>query len=326
MTIKQTLNWATEKLKNRKISSAYLDAEVLLCYTINVSKVSKEWIYTHPAYRLPSTVYSHYKNLIERRARYEPVAYITGKKEFYDLLFYVTKDVLIPRPETEILVEQVIKNTNHWSLVTKPLTIVDVGTGSGCIAVTLALYLQLQYSKHLKKINVPKKCDRLKLVQRNYLFSRIYAIDISPKALHIAKINAKKHNVQNKITFLQGDLLKPLSAKYYLPAGKAGVLCANIIVANLPYISDKEMKKLPNDIKKYEPRISLKGGKEGLEFYEKLLSQARKHLNKNGKIFLEISPKQTNLIKKIAKKYFPKYKIEIIKDYSGLDRVVSIAP
>ncbi len=306
MTIKEANRWAVEKLKNKKISSAYLDAEVLLCYILNITNVTpkktrqapvtnmtKEWVYVNPAYRLPSTVYNKYKKLIERRIKKEPVAYITGKKEFYGMDFYITKDVLIPRPETELLIEEV---GCHMSHVTSPLTIIDVGTGSGCIAITLA-----------KKIAISNK----QLV--------IFATDISKKALNVAQINAKKHKVLNKITFIQGDLLKPLITNHQS-------LVPNIIVANLPYISDEEMEKLPNDIKKFEPKITLCGGKEGLDFYKKLLFQSRKILNRNGKIFLEISHNQTKLIKKTAKKNFPKCKIEVKKDYTGLDRVVSISP
>lgn len=304
MTIKQANKWATQKLKNRKIPSAFLDAEVLLCYVIKnvskvsqVSEVSKEWVYTHPAYRLPSTVYSKYKKLIERRSKHEPIAYITGGKEFYGLEFYVNNNVLIPRPETELLVEEVIKAIRDMRYEIR-FNIVDVGTGSGCIATSLA-----------------KEVAKLKMKKLKF---KIIGTDISKKALEIAKLNAEKHNVQDKITFLQGDILEPLRAKSY-------TLSANIIVANLPYISDGEMEKLPEDIKKHEPKIALFGGKEGLDFYEKLLSQVKNHLNKNGKIFLEISPGQAKTAKKIAKKYFPQGKIKIKKDYSRLDRVVSIS-
>ncbi len=301
MTIKQALSWANQKLKSKNIPSAHLDAEVLLCYLLNVTKVTevtnvtKEWIYANSAYRLPSTAYRKYKKIIEKRARYEPVAYITSKKEFYGLDFYVNNSLLIPRPETELLVEEVLKAIRDMRYEIR-FNIVDVGTGSGCIAISLA-----------KKLAISNKQ------------LTIYATDISKKALEVAKLNAKKHNVQNRITFLQGDLLIPVTSD------KIQETRIDIIVANLPYVKDQEMEKLPNGIKKYEPKTALYGGKEGLDYYKKLLYQIRKYLNKKVKIFLEISPYQTDLVKIIAKKYFPQGKIEIKKDYSRLDRIVLIS-
>ncbi len=194
MTSKQALIWAQKKLKASKTAS--LDAEVLLAFVL---KKSKEFLYTHPEKTLTSQQAQRLKFLINRRAKGEPVAYLTNHKEFYGLDFYVDKRVLIPRPETELLVEEVIKFVNK-----KKTTIADIGTGSGCIAITLKKYL-------------PQ--------------ATIYATDISKPALAVAKKNAKKHQV--KIKFLPGDLLKPLVRKRNVDVSLAEI---DIVVANLPYL------------------------------------------------------------------------------------------
>ncbi len=171
----------------------------------------------------------------------------------------------------------------------------DIGTGSGCIAISLAKQLeQLQHLKHFT----------------------IYATDISKDALKIAKINAKNHNIKNKITFIYGNLLEPLKS---LPQNSR----LNIIVANLPYINRKEIKNLQKDIKKFEPKIAYDGKTNGLFYYEKLLSLGKNYLNKNGKIFLEIDSNQKEKIKNLVKKnFYPK--VEIFKEYAGTTAVAKL--
>ncbi len=191
MTIKQALILATNKL-NKPSPSPSLDAEVLLCFVL---KKSKEFLHTHPESKLTAAQLKKFSDYIKRRAKNEPIAYIIKTKEFYGLDFYVDKRVLIPRPETELLVDTILSLQTPYS---DKCIIADIGTGSGCIAVTLAKQL-------------PK--------------AEIMATDISKKTLLVAKKNAKKHKV--KIKFYHGDLIAPLKNKKI-----------NIIAANLPYLDN----------------------------------------------------------------------------------------
>jgi len=269
MTIKQSLDRAGKKITP-------LEAEVLLAH---LKKVDRAWLYRNQNFRLLNTDYSQYHKLVKCRLSGKPLPYITNHKEFFGLDFYVDENVFIPRPETEILVEEVLGEVR--SKKAEALKIVDVGTGSGCIAVALATNL---------KFKIPNL--------------KIYATEVSKKALKIAKINAQKHKVLDKITFLLGDLLKPLPEKI------------DIIVANLPYVKTGYLKNL-----NFEPKIALDGGKDGFYFYKKLLLQGSQYLRENGKIFLEISPEQKEKIKDLTLKLYPLAKIQFKKDLANLDRV-----
>lgn len=217
--------------------------------------------------------------MIQQRLKNEPVAYLINNKEFYGLNFYVDKNVLIPRPETEVLVDEIFKHiriANHESRI----TICDIGTGSGCIAITLKKYL-------------PK--------------AKVYASDISKKALAVAKKNARKLKV--KILNKQGDLLKPLKK-----------IKINIIAANLPYLTPRQMKE---ESIQAEPKLALSGGKDGLDLYKELLNQVKEYAQKP-LIFLEIDPRQAMKIRRLIKKKLPQAVIEIKKDLSGRNRIAII--
>lgn len=338
MTIKQALNWAIKKLKKSKIypvkwsrsefnrvNSAVLDAEVLLSFAI---KKSKEWILTHPEANLKT---QEYKKLIERRCKHEPVAYITKTREFFGLNFFVDKNVLIPRPETEMMVEKVLEIIKESKRKIYPVkcrkaaipfaelfnrvNLIDIGTGSGCIPISII------------------KTFSTTLHGRSKLWTpelENFAVDYSAKALEVARKNAAKHKV--KIKFLKGDLLSPLKK---LPAGEI------IITANLPYLSELQYKKLPPEIKKYEPKSALIAGKDGLKYYRELLlslsssglsggSKKIKGLDSPNKswnditLLLEIDPAQTKKIKKIISKILPDAKTAIQKDLAKRDRLVII--
>ncbi|MFC1613383.1 peptide chain release factor N(5)-glutamine methyltransferase [Patescibacteria group bacterium] len=291
MTILKQLNKAVNQLKTIS-SSPNLDAEILLSYAINKPK---EYLYAHPEKELTELQTKKIQKYIKRRKNYEPVAYITEKKEFYGLTFKVNKNTLIPRPETELMVEEVINivKASETSERNKIL-IIDVGTGSGCIAISLA--------KNLKRI-----CGQ------------IFAIDISKKALNIAKYNAAKNKISaNKIKFLHGDLLKPI--KTVLKKS------SNIIItANLPYLSDNIYKNTSPEIRKYESPQALIAGKDGLKYYKKLFPQIKKFLPKQElSILCEIDPSQTKAITALARKHFTSPEIEIKKDLAGLNRLVII--
>lgn len=238
---------------------SYLDADILLSHVL---KKPKEFIYAHPECELTKKQRKKYLKLTARRKKLEPIAYIIREKEFFGLPFYVDKNVLIPRPDTEILVEKIIKQTKNEKPARQALpgmaggrkTICDIGTGSGCIAITLKKYLP--------------QC-------------KIIATDISQKALKIAKKNAKKNHT--KIIFYCSDLFNNIPKKYL---GKI-----DVIAANLPYLPKNvaEKKSL-----KYEPNIALQDKK----YLPKFLEQAKKYLSPNGKIFLETSRKNVGIIKK----------------------------
>lgn len=279
MIIQQALLSAIKKLQKTKDASPHLDAEVLLAFVL---KKPKEYLMTNPAKKITSSQQKKFSALIVRRQRNIPIPYLTGSKEFYGLNFKINSEVLVPRPETELLVEEAIKIIRQKSPENR-IDVIEVGTGSGCIAITLAKYLPS---------------------------AKISASDISEKALKTAIKNARLHKVFNKIKFLQGDLLRPIMLK------KKNV---DIIIANLPYLTNKEISGV-----RHEPKVALYGGKMGVELIERLLIQSTEVLNPNGIILLEISPTQSKLIDFIIEQQLPGKKVTFFKDLSGRDRVVKI--
>jgi len=286
-----------------------LDLEILISHTIGKPK---EFILTHPEFELDELKIKNLKFKIARRAKGEPVAYITGCKEFYGLDFKVNKNVLIPRPETEQIVELVISNlpacpVDRQSVIwkNKKIVIIDIGTGSGNIIISIA--------KWLKKSKLPIT---------NY---QLLASDISSKSLRVAKQNAKKHKVENKIKFLQGDLLKPFVKNkiFKIQNSKFKIL----ITANLPYLSRKIYDSTPADVKKYEPKFALYSPKNGLEHYEKLFKQIKIIIPcymLHATCYMEISPEQKNKLAKLIKNYFPQSKTVFHKDLAEKWRVCEI--
>ncbi|MFA5134488.1 MAG: peptide chain release factor N(5)-glutamine methyltransferase [Patescibacteria group bacterium] len=289
MTIQGALLGAIKKLSGTHSTSAHLDAEVLLSFIL---KKPRGYLLAHPGRTVSAAHYRHFSKLIGQRRRGMPVAYLTGSKEFYKLDFVVTKDTLIPRPETELLVEQAIqavRERRRQHPEQKKVAVADIGTGSGCIAVTLAKYLP----------NV-----------------HMYAIDSSPKALVVAKKNARLHHVAKTVSFLQGNLLKPLCTK---KKGVKRLPVPGVIVANLPYLTTDELHGVP-----FEPRQALYGGKLGLELIERLLMQSAEAMPVDTMIVLEIAPTQAKAIDYMAGQYLPLKKVSFIKDLAGRDRVAVI--
>ncbi|MDD5341019.1 MAG: peptide chain release factor N(5)-glutamine methyltransferase [Patescibacteria group bacterium] len=282
MTIKQIFSKYFPKLKSKSLSPL-LDIEILLSRTLNKPK---EYLYEYPEKKLSTKQLSLFKKLFSRRSKGEPIAYILGSKEFYDLNFKVNKNVLIPRPETEILVDEVINFVKAPSSKLQAPSIVDIGTGSGCIIISLA--------QNIKKAN-------------------FYATEISSKALLLAKQNAKLNQVN--IKFFKGNLLQPFSSELRARSSEP------IITANLPYLTSRELK---NSILKYEPRVALDGGQDGLKYFYELFDQIDKFKIKPRAIFLEIGWNQATKIKQMAKKVLPNYRFEIKKDLCGFDRAVVI--
>src|SRR5439155_10710371 len=222
--------------------------------------------------------------LFARRAAREPLQYLLGSQEFCGLDFLVDRSVLIPRPETELLVEQVIQH----NLRTRPLIIADIGTGSGCIAVALARALPTAV---------------------------FYATDRSLAALRIAEHNATRHGVKDRVRFLVGDLLEPLRA-HRLEGEVAAV------VSNPPYIADRELLELQPEVRMFEPRVALAGGGDGLEFHRRLLSDAGEFLAPGGLLVFEVGQGQAGPLSEIAVAQGGYAQAGLVRDAAGLDRVV----
>ena len=237
---------ATDILKGRGFRSARLDAELLLVHALGLS--DRVALYTDFDRPLTDEEVESYRQLIIRRAKGEPVAYITGRKEFFGYDFYVKRGIFIPRPETEHLVEVVYE----WLKGREGLTVVDAGTGSGCIVLTLC---KLTEGKH-----------------------RFYGIDISQKAIGVAEINRERLGC-SEVEFLKGDLLSPVSFP------------VDVVVSNPPYIPVGD-SRLEKEVLKFEPAIALFGGKTGLEVIEKLIVQASEKLKPGGLIALEVGEGQ----------------------------------
>lgn len=276
VSIRETLAAATGSLRKAGIEGPRLDAEVLLAFVLQATRTS---LYINMDKIISGSDRARYNSYVERRLTGEPVAYITGEREFMSLVFRVDRNVLIPRPETEVLVEE--------ALAIKPLRIIDVGTGSGAIAVSLAYYL-------------PE--------------SLVTATDLSPDALRIAAANAQSNGVGDKITFLQGDLLEPLD--YPECYGKF-----NLITANLPYIPSSEVENLSVDVRQFEPLTALDGGADGLHYYRRLGPGAYRLLKSNGTLLLEIGYDQYAVVKDFLTG-LGYANIMVIKDLAGLDRIV----
>ena len=278
MTVQDLLNDAVNALETAGIPSARLDAEVLLSFCLKCERLE---FLKNPDMLISEKQIAGFRNLIARRLRWEPIAYITGRKEFWTLTLQVNKDVLIPRPDTEIVVEETLAVCRKMDSM--EVNILDIGTGSGAIALALA-----------------KEISNAKIV----------ATDISSAALAMAKKNALALKLENNIDFRQGDLFEPVENKF------------DIIVCNPPYITEKEYEKLPAGVKDYEPEVALLAGKKGTEFYEKLINQAPAYFKKNGWLLLEIGAKQEKPVRGLMEESGFYESIEMRRDYAGLPRVM----
>ncbi|PJF22099.1 MAG: peptide chain release factor N(5)-glutamine methyltransferase [Phototrophicales bacterium] len=275
MTIRQALINAKARI-SAVSSSPGLDAQLLLAEVIGESRAH---VIAHPERQLTPEQVAQYDAWITRRADAEPVAYILGRKAFYDREFLVTPAVLIPRPETEHLLEAALEFAAD-----RPCVAVDVGTGSGALAVTFAA-------------NCPQ--------------ATVYATDISHPALEIARQNAEVHHVN--VTFLQGDLLMPLIERQ---------IALDLLMANLPYIASDDVPQLL--VSRHEPILALDGGVEGLDLIRRILEQSRHILKPGALILLEIGADQGEAVTQLAQQMLSPQQVSLMKDYAGHDRVVKI--
>jgi len=278
---------------NKKIS--LLDKEILLSHVI---KKSREFLFANPDFEISFWQKIKFESLLRQRQKNIPIAYLIRHKEFFGLDFFVNKNVLVPRPDTELMVATAIAEINEQGTENKNILLIDVGTGTGCIPIAIR--------KSVLSANPNFKMETI-------------AIDISKKALCVAKKNAKKHNVE--IEFLHGNLLEPIFQLSELRTENTEI----IITANLPYITEQQFKQEPSIQK--EPKLALVADNEGLALYEELLKQIKQlllTLDFRLLTMFEIDPTQTDKVKIMIKKYLPEANIEIKKDLAGLDRLVII--
>ena len=262
------------------IPDARLEAEVMI---MNVMRVPRHRIYAYFEEEVPEEAEKVLSDLVERRLTREPLAYITGHKEFYGIDLLVAPGVLIPRPETEGLVEQTLF-ASMLRMEEGSFVIADPGTGCGTIAVSLAIHLPA---------------------------ARIVATDLYETPLRVAQANVQRHNVADRVTLLQGDLLEPIPEP------------ADLVVANLPYVRSAIIDTLQPEIG-FEPREALDGGPDGLDVIKRLLQQAVTKLKPNGAILLEIDPRQAGTIEAEAGNLFPGCTVSVERDLAGLERVLTI--
>jgi release factor glutamine methyltransferase len=280
-TIQKLLGWVTEYFTGKGVDAPRLSAEWLLCYVLGLKRIE---LYTQFNKVIGQEQLSRLHELVKRAGAHEPIAYITGKKEFYSLEFEITKDCLIPRPETELLVERAIE---FLRTRTGEQFICDLCTGSGCVAVAIA---------------------------RNFAGCRIVATDISDAALALAEKNVAKHGLTNRIKLLQGDLFEPVIAGL-------GPAKFDLIVSNPPYVSEPEYEKLAPNVKDFEPKSALTAGKDGLDIIKKIITGANQHLKPAGTLMLEIGNEQANAVHKLLETAGCFSDVKIEKDYSNLDRL-----
>ena len=277
MNLKQALAQARGVLAGNDIEDASLEGELLLRHVLGKSRPQ---LYLDLDDELSPAHEGIYRLLVERRLRGEPSAYITGHREFYGLDFYVDHSVLIPRPESELLVEKAISLA--WNRLVS--TIAEIGTGCGAIAISLAL-------------NLPEVT--------------IYATDVSARALEVARLNCRRHGVMDRINLWQGDMVEPLPEK------------VELIVANLPYVRESELPR--TGPLSFEPVLALNGGPDGVEKIGRLCRQADDRLRSGGCLLLEIGQGQGKSVMNILHKVFPQAQIEVWRDFSGIERVVSLS-
>ena len=281
MTVLRTVIQDTHrKLDSANIPDARLEAEVLV---MNVMRMARQSIFAEQEADVSAQQQSELDELLERRFSREPLAYILGQREFYGISVMVTPAVLIPRPETEGLVEHALFMA-LMGMESTELTIADVGTGSGAIAINLAIHLPA---------------------------AKIFAVDVTDEVLDVASYNIRAHGVSDRVSLAIGDLLDAVPEP------------VDLIVANLPYIPTDRMPTLQPEVQK-EPALALDGGPDGLDLVRRLLTQAEDKLKDHGIILLELDPEQVPVVQDLASKLFPEGATSVEQDLAGLDRILAI--
>jgi release factor glutamine methyltransferase len=282
-TITKLLNWVTQFLTDKGIESPRLSAELLLSHVLGLKRIE---LYTQYNKAVEKPELDKLRELVRRAGQNEPIAYLVGKTEFYSMEINVTPDCMIPRPETELLVQRAIeflrtRNGNQF--------VCDLCTGSGCIAVAIA---------------------------KNFPNAKIIATDICDAALAVASTNVEKHSLQDKIKLLSGDLFDPIIPQ--LDVGKF-----DLIVCNPPYVSSSEYEKLAQNVKDYEPRMALFAGEDGLDIYRRIIEKVDAFLKPDAALILEIGYAQGHAITEMFEQTGIFSEIKIEKDFHDNDRIVT---
>ncbi len=290
--VRAALKEGMAQLRAANVTSCTLAAELLLMHALGRDRT---WLYTHPEEELDASLAREYFALIARRAAGEPTQYLTGKQEFWGLEFEVNPDVLIPRPETEHVIEVALERLGARGIKinmrtgepSPPLRIADVGTGSGCLAVALAHELP---------------------------HAEIFATDISAAALNVARRNAARHGVSSRVNFFEGDLLKPMSAS---------LGSFDLIVSNPPYVAQDHAATLAREVREYEPHTALFGGPSGIEMYERLVQEAGELLRSGGVLVLELGYNSAQPVRAVlvARRHW--VNVNVTKDLAGIPRVLA---
>lgn len=285
-TIEGIIKKGIDMLKQRDLSNPFLDAQLILSYVLGADKV---YIYTYKDKLVKEDEAFKYFELINKRKQGYPLQYIVGKQEFMGIDFYVREGVLIPRPDTEILVENVLNWVDKYSNKNDIIRIVDIGTGSGAIALSLAHYIKEAI---------------------------VYTVDISERALKVAEENRNKLKLEDRVVLLKGDMFEPLE--------DLNLKCkVDIVVSNPPYIPTDDIPFLQKEVSVYEPSTALDGGKDGLCFYRKIIPEARKYLSHGGLLAFEIGYDQGKAVENLVFNEGSFDNINIYQDLSGHDRVVT---
>lgn len=282
MVINELIKLGLELVEDREYINPILEARLILSKLLDVDKT---YVYTNGEKEVSKEIQLKFIEIMKRRSHGYPIQYLLGEKEFMGLDFYVEEGVLIPRPDTEILVEYLIDyiNINHKD---KEISVLDIGIGSGAISLSIAKFCPNTF---------------------------IYGVDIGDIPIKVAGINKKRFNLSN-VVFLQGDMFEPL--KDIIKGNKF-----NIIVSNPPYIPKDDIEKLQIEVKDFEPRLALDGGIDGLDFYKRISEEAKDYLYKDGLLIYEIGYNQADVVEEILLKNNFK-DIKILKDYQGFDRVI----
>lgn len=279
-TVRRILAWMAEDFSAKALPDARLDAELIVAHVLGVDRVR---LYMDMDRPLQGTELTGIRDLVRRRRAYEPVAYLRGIKEFYGREFVVSPAVLIPRPETELLVERALQARD----AEQPLSVLDLCTGSGAIALTLAAERPAW---------------------------KLTATDISEAALSVARQNAERLGVHDQVTFAQGDLFAAVSAQSFA-----------LVTANPPYIGEPDMASLPSDVSAHEPHLALQAGPEGIEIAQRIITEAEPFLTAGGRLLMEMGLGQASALAQVAKAQAWVKDVIVHRDLRGIERLLELS-
>ncbi len=281
MRLREAWVRSRKRLERAAIPDSDIEAQVLLRNALGIDRAT---FHASPERELSAEEAEVFERTVERRVEGEPLSFITGHREFYGLDFVVSPDVLVPRQETEFLVEAVLEYARSRAGDEDSLTIADIGTGSGCIAVALGAHL-------------PK--------------ATVYAIDVSQEALGVAGENIFRHGLEGRVHLRHGNLFEALDGP------------VDVVVSNPPYLSTGEATDLPQDVQR-EPSVALVGGSDGMDVLRRLVVEAREYVKPGGLLALEIDPRRQEAVESLVGGAFPDSEVAVVKDHAGLDRVVTV--